>query len=65
MALELKIGSMTDSPKYYEMNENQKTGLIEIWGRCIERWKRKHKKESIPSAFLEMTLFIEELKDRL
>ena len=56
---------MTEDPKYYEMSESHKKGLIAIWERCFERWKRLHEKESMPSAFLEMTLFIEELKDRL
>lgn len=49
------------------MSKDQKQGIIVIWERCVERWKDRHGEEgySVPAEFIEMKLFIEELKDRL
>ncbi len=42
-------------------------GVIGIWERCIARWQDNvnHEKMPVPTAFLEMTFFIEELKDKI
>jgi len=65
MALELKQ-TVNDSPKYYKMSDSQKEGIISIWERCVARWQDNvnHEKMPIPSAFLEMVLFIKYLEDR-
>ncbi len=60
----MKSGDILSKEEVVQLPERLSgRGVIEIWKRCVARWRVNH--DSTPTAFLEMSLFIEELEDRI